>query len=483
MAAAMALVGAKGRPFWFDELSTLLVASQPSIGAYFRIEGVDAQPPVLASLVRAASHLPLSPEVNARLPSLLGLLLAGWAIFFFIDRKGMRLAASAAAVSFFLGSSLNWAGESRPYGLAMGLTGVVLVCWQRSARETKRGWWLTGLAVSLALLTLTFPFGFLCGGIPVVCAEFVRWRERRAFDWNVAIATGVGLLPVLFIFWLSAQVKVALLNQFHGINPLVARPSLGNLAASVIFLVRSTSIEILLIAVILRLLPIRKREKQESDLRAFRPWEWAAVAGVFLTVFAIWGMAVVYTHYYFARYGCVTLVATSLAFGMCLSLRGSVGRDITALIAASLICVVFGRGLVRQIREGSGSPADRSSAAALAPLKQVSEPIVISSALSYQQVGRYTSAELRPNLIFVSEPAAALRTRDFVPEFTILTYRNLGVLPLPIADYAAFVREHERFYLLTDFNSSEYLPGLLEQAGYRKTQVSPLNTRLYHYQR
>ena len=60
---------ARLRPFWFDVLATLFVASQPTLGAMFRAMPSDGNPPLYFLLARLCLHLPVNTELALRLPS------------------------------------------------------------------------------------------------------------------------------------------------------------------------------------------------------------------------------------------------------------------------------------------------------------------------------------------------------------------------------------------------------------------------------
>ena len=62
---------ARLRPFWYDELATLFVASQPTLGAMFRVMPSDGNPPLYFLLARLCLHLPVNTELGLRLPSVL----------------------------------------------------------------------------------------------------------------------------------------------------------------------------------------------------------------------------------------------------------------------------------------------------------------------------------------------------------------------------------------------------------------------------
>jgi hypothetical protein len=176
-----------------------------------------------------------------------------------------------------------------------------------------------------------------------------------------------------------------------------------------------------------------------------------------------------YTHYYFARYGCACLVAVSILCGMAFSLRG--GRVREGIVWLSEIAILLALILAPKINADrrAHTPAENTEAAALGTVPADGEPIVVANALVYQQVQRYAAAVLRPRLVFVTDPAQALRTPDFVPELAVDAYSDLGALQLPVVPYDQFVRDHPAFYVLSDGWAGEWLPEALVRDGFHRT--------------
>jgi hypothetical protein len=411
---------------------------------------------------------------------MLGYLVAGWAIYFFVAREGARMAAAVAATSFLLGMSLDLALEARPYALMMGLTGVVLVCWQRAVRTRDRSGWTIGLAISMALLTLSHTFGFMFGAIPVLCAEVVRWRERRRLDRRILLAVGAGLLPMLVVLWFGMRTKMLYLYRFQGLRTKAAAPDLITLANTFILFLHSQSFELLMMALICVLL---LRDRRIQVVSSFESFEWAAVWGVFVAALACWTVAALVTHYYFPRYGCATLVAITMLAGMGFSLgAGKSTKLLLGLTEVSLL-ILFAISAGHQVRTSMEPPAQTSGAAGLAAVPADGLPIVIASGLEYQEIARYAPAAILPRLIFVTDPSRVLRTSDFVPELVVEGYSDLGVLGLPVTTYSVFLKEHRSFYMFVTGLPSEWLPGALAQDGFQRAKTNALPPHVVLYQR
>src|SRR5262249_52283458 len=100
-------------------------------------------------------------------------------------------------VAVMLGTTAApFAGEARPYGLVLGLSGLALVLWQAACGRGRGGTpFVVGLGCVLALLfspprcAVVFP-------VPLGCAELARAWPRRRLDVPVALALPPPLLVV-----------------------------------------------------------------------------------------------------------------------------------------------------------------------------------------------------------------------------------------------------------------------------------------------
>jgi hypothetical protein len=455
------------RPLWFDELSTVLVASQHSLAEYFRVQPPDAQPPLEALLVHFALRLPLPVEIGIRIPSMIAYLVAGWAIYFFLGRRGTLQGAALGATSFLLGTPVLFAAEARPYALMMASCACVLLFWQRMVWGRHRMMWAVALAIAIALFCLSQVFGFLFAVIPIGMAEFVRWQSSKRIDRRIVFATLAGLSPIPFVAWLSRRTMLLFFIRFHGARSAAASPDLASLVGTVVLL-RSEALQLGLAAAFLVIFLGTKEPEVDASDRTFQRAEWVATSGLIVAAFVNWLMAVIYTHYYFPRYGCACFVAIAILCGMALSLRGGAMRRVSIWATQSAILVTFAGTMILHSRTSSVSAAANSHAAPLHAVPVDQLPIVVASGLEYQEVQRYAEPRLRPRLIYLTDSAEALRTKDFVPELVIEAYTDLGALNLPVEPYDGFVKSHSSFYLLTCGDRTEWVQKALLRDGFQQ---------------
>src|SRR5262249_17868860 len=122
---------ARHRPFWYDEILTVIYSGQPTVGAMWKAlaRGADGVPPVNHLLVRLFAHLPLPLEVAARLPSALA-MAAGLLVTFDCARRLSDGLHGLIAAAFLTCSTLPYYGyEARPYALSFLLSAVALSLW------------------------------------------------------------------------------------------------------------------------------------------------------------------------------------------------------------------------------------------------------------------------------------------------------------------------------------------------------------------
>lgn len=129
------VVAAAGKPFWYDELLTEVVAAQ---GTWDRIIAAlrgptDGQPPLFYVVEHLASGLCANQQVALRLPAALGLVCALLCLFVFARKHCGDLLALVCAGGLFVSCVFQtYAQETRPYSLVMALIAFAMVCYQRA---------------------------------------------------------------------------------------------------------------------------------------------------------------------------------------------------------------------------------------------------------------------------------------------------------------------------------------------------------------
>jgi hypothetical protein len=238
---------ASRRLLWYDELSTLAVTRRPSLWNALT-SGLEPNPPVFFAAATASVRMFGETELAARLPSMIGVWIFVICLYLFARRRVHPPFALLAALFPLATGALPYASESRPYGLLLGFTGLVLVCWQGATEGEHRGWWAVGLFLALVGALSTHFFAVLLW-IPLGFAFLVRIFTRRRVD--VLVAAALVLSPLILIayrpiianartlggaFW--ARPDPFLVVRFYGfllddaLAPLVAVAAIGGLFAA-----------------------------------------------------------------------------------------------------------------------------------------------------------------------------------------------------------------------------------------------------------
>lgn len=97
-------------------------------------------------------------------------------------------------------------------------------------------------------------------------------------------------------------------------------------------------------------------------------------------------------------------------------------------------------------------------------------PLAVANAFDYVPDWWY-SPELRPRIIYLADPAYAVRQRDFLPELSLVAEQRF--IPVPVARYSEFVRTHQHFLLLVSgLDRLLWLPSRLTNNGWRLTWIA-----------
>ncbi|HUO28660.1 MAG TPA: hypothetical protein VMU80_05565, partial [Bryobacteraceae bacterium] len=193
---------ARGKPFWYDEILTLLEAHQPSLAASLHALGdVDWMPPATHFVFYFTYKLLGSGEMAFRIPSMIGFWLFCLCLFFFARRRVSFYFSFLALLLPFASTFPTYSCEARSYALMLGLCGLALVSWQAATVKARRGWPLAGLALSL-LAAIALQYWAVLIYLPLAGAEAYRNFQRRRIDWPIWIAFVLGGVPLLFSVFL-----------------------------------------------------------------------------------------------------------------------------------------------------------------------------------------------------------------------------------------------------------------------------------------
>ena len=191
------MLRALGKPFWYDEILTLLEARQPTLQAAMRALGdVDWMPP--------ASHLTFYltgkvfgfGEVGFRIPLMIAFWVFCLCLYFFARRRVGIFFALVAMLLPYASAFQSYSYEARTYAFLLGFSGIALLSWQCAADGAKRPWSLIGIAAGIAGAIAYQYWGVLLY-LPLAGAEAYRNIRMRRIDWPIWIAFIAGGIPTL----------------------------------------------------------------------------------------------------------------------------------------------------------------------------------------------------------------------------------------------------------------------------------------------
>ena len=174
---------ARSKPFWHDEIYTILLSRLPTLADTWNasVDGVDLSPPLNLWLTRAVHLVAPVGHVWTRMPAMGGFYLAMLLVFAVLRRRtGTGWAVTAALLMFFT-AGFRYAAEARAYGLMMGLAALALYAWMEATAGRRRMTHAVLLFVALAASLWNHYFGVLVFA-PIAAGELARAVRHRRFD-------------------------------------------------------------------------------------------------------------------------------------------------------------------------------------------------------------------------------------------------------------------------------------------------------------
>ena len=193
-AIVRSLFAAASKPFWYDEVSTIILARQRTISAIWRAlaHAADGQPPSFYIVERAAVALVQNPHIAFRLPSIFGFACALLCIFRFVrQRSGGVYALFCAAILLVTVLYDPYAIEARPYSLLVACVAIALLCYQRAPEAG----WLVLMGISLAAAEALHYYAVFAL-VPFGLAEIAVFLKTRRLRPGVWLALACELVPL-----------------------------------------------------------------------------------------------------------------------------------------------------------------------------------------------------------------------------------------------------------------------------------------------
>jgi len=430
---------AAAKPFWHDEIYTVLLAKLPSVSAHWAAlhDGPDLAPPLNAFATRAVLLVAGVGHVTARIPSMVGSLAMTLAVFAVVFRRSNATLALAGACIPLFTAAYRYSYEARPYGLMMGLAALAWMAWAEAAAGRRRGLHLFILGLSLAAGLWNHYFAALVY-VPIGAGELVRSVRERRIDaalWAVVCGSLVAALPLYPLIRLSAEQAPSFWS----------RPSLADIPAAYRFLFGTLAASFSWVAAVIAVLAVVGRFRSSTPVSpavTVPAHEVAAAIACLLLPLVGVALALLATGAFVPRYGLSTVAGVSMIVPLVV---GRVGRR-APLCEVVLLVALAGTYLSTLTHLVPAAPFRNPVDARPLLVKslQMPGPTVASSELWYLQLWYYAPAPLKPRLVYLADPESARRYRgsDMIDRGYIALSHWV---PLPVEPFDAFVQRQPAF--------------------------------------
>lgn len=444
--AACTLPQAYARLLWHDELFTYNLATEPTVARMLRdVRLVDLNPPLLYLLDFCALRLPGAHTTDAwaslaaRLPSLLGGLVASWGLFSLLRRRIGVVYTLLGVTCFWATTFLDYTWQDRPYALLLAMMVLLLLAWERAIEPERRGGW-AGAVFALGMLLVGTHFMGVFILPAFIAAELARAWQRRRLDFALLAAFVLPCIAVLLYR-----------STFHEYGtilfPQVFQPRAGMIVPEYLVLAGNCSIPLLVCLVLLVLEKVRRRPSASRRVAATTP-EVVLLFGILLEpLIALAAIARSHGGFY-PRYGlpgCCSIAILTAAL-LWQFLRQS--KAAALLVAAALSVVPLWNATAAVRVAAARADAARASAGADYRSVEPDLPLVAASALTYVEMNHREPAAVLHRLYYLEDTSAEIQ----YAHSTLFDREDLAARTFhfqsKVETLQKFEAEHPRFLVL-----------------------------------
>ena len=441
--AHAASLAARAKPFWHDEIYTILVARLPTVAAIWAAmhDGIDLQPPLNTLATRGAWALFGAGPITTRLPALAGFCLMTVMVFVMLKQRTNLPLAAAGALLPVQTAAYRYAYEARGYGLMLGLFTVALYAWTEAARDRRRRIHLPMLGLALAAGVWTHYYAAL-GLALIALGECARQWIRRRVDMPMWIAIGAAIVALTPLVPLVRNASAQRARFW-------AQPGIERIADVYAGLMQPALSELFslwgaLLAAAALAAAWRRRRAQPSPGDTLPTHEVVVVAGAALVPLAAWLLGTFVIGAFTPRYGLSGVVGLALGLPL-LVWRVAPGRNLAALILCVIVALPFAQTVVVVLRSPPAlTPNPVAQRPLLADVLSGAGPVVAAGSLTYLQLWYYAPRLTRSRLVYLADPNEAVR---FTGSDTI--DRGYLVLarwtPVRVEPYDVFMERQRQF--------------------------------------
>ena len=425
------------RPFWHDEIYTILVSELPWRDlprAY--ADGVDLQPPLNTVLTKVVHSAAGPGPIATRIVPLLSFLGCLAFVFRTVERRAGAAVGLASALLLCFTAGLRYSVEARGYSLMMFCAAASLWFWLEAAADRRRRMNLGLLSVTLAAGLWTHYF-FVLVVAALIAGEVTRSVRDRRVDWPVwaaMSAAGLTWLPIVAIAAKASQQAPT----------FWARASLADIRPAYVFLLHEALDVTVIAAVVTGIVASRivRGSRQKAPVVPVHE----SVAFLAMAALPVGGvlLGTLVTGVFSDHYALAAVVGIATGPPLLIWLLG--GRKSLAILPL-LALLVYRYGAEATLKWPDAavtSPISGRSILTEELAEPAAAPVAVSGGLSFLQLWYYAAPVMRPQLIFLASPGTALQygESDTVDRGLLALHRWSAVR---VDDYESFVRSHPRF--------------------------------------
>ena len=427
------ILRARGKPFWFDEILSLIAVHQPSLGeAIAASRRLEWGPPGNTVVLYLVNKIAGSGEVAFRIPAMLGFWLFCLCLFAFAKRRVSFFFALTAMLLPFATWGEGYSIEARAYGMVLGWCGVALYCWQTASTEKKhRLLSLTGLTLAIGAAVLTNYYAVLIC-LPLATAEALRNLKQRRIDWPIWIALILGGIPISSVVLLGRGLQIA-----HPVA-LVSRSDYVTFYVNTLARFLWFAVPVLAFVGIWLVIRGDRETPSNADPRPVEREELVApVLFLLLPLAAITLALAVRPHVFTDRYALPSIAGLALVIAI-LGAHFSAGRSAIGLMFAAAAFWPFGFALShgRPLHSPYNDRPMLTDA-----LKD--GPVVVTDVLTYLPTWYYAPAEIRQHLLLISDDELSVKYANLSPDLdgfgpygiSLVKYKDLAAPEKPFLIY------------------------------------------------
>jgi 4-amino-4-deoxy-L-arabinose transferase-like glycosyltransferase len=458
------LIRARAKPFWHDEIYTLLHSGLPTFGTMWRagLDGFDLSPPLNTWLTRGVHGLLGAGHVTTRIPPILGYMTMTVVVFHLLKSRANTVTALSGALLPCFTAAYRYSYEARGYGLMVGLFALALYAWSEAARDRRRSIHLPLLAATLAGSVWNHYYGILIF-VPIAAGECVRWIRRRRIDTGVVRAAAVAVIAIVPIYPLAAAARM----QSESFWSRASQADVSGAYQFVFAPLFERDFGYAAVAVAVIALLVRRRKSERQPVRRVPAHE--VTAGLVTLLIPLMGVLLgrLLTGVFVPRYTMSAVLGLSLVVPLVIWQRHT-----RASSAELILCGFLLAAFAQSIGPSLQSPPVFVDPFLSKPLLQSAVTsgtgVVSSSSLQFLQHWYYTPNALKGRVRYLADVENARRfmASDTIDRGYLALHRWTAV---PIEPYDAFVAGHREFRVHEA--GSGWLLRKLEEVGAARTDL------------